>query len=270
MIQIVKKINVAFLSFFMVLVSLTMVYANSEEAVSLLVLPFDNATKEKGNDVLENGIADLLIAYLSPYSNKIKVIDRDMLEHVSEEFGIKDYTVKENQVKLGELTQSQFIVRGSFLKDAKFFELTGIVYETESSRVVKTFSVDKINSLNSSVGALAAQIAEFFETKITQYPELLIEEDPQRSLSMIYGLGHYHNQQYPRALAQFMDILEKNFDDEDARYWLGKTFLASGMGDHAKVEFEKFVKDHSGSLRINEIQKELKRMSGSKEINLNQ
>jgi len=260
---VLRSMRLVFLLMLMMLLvfSQKCLCASEEEPVSLLILSFDNTTEHSRNDALEKGIPDLLTAYLSPYSDEILIIDRSIIDHIVREFSLQDFTSPESQARLGELTQAKFILRGSFLDNNSALELTGILYDTESAQVVKTFSVENTLKLNAAVQSLAVQLAGFLETEINELPNLPVEEDPQKSLAMIYGLGYYHNRQYPQAITQFMKILEEKTNDEDARYWLGKSFWAADLDDHAEIAFEQFMNDFPSSSRLSEVQGVLDQLS---------
>jgi len=213
----------------------------------VLILPFENATKDKEYDGLEKGIPALLTAYLSPYSDAITLIDRDQLEAIAHETALhkEGLTNPADMKKLGKVLQAKFILRGSFTNQGNGIQSRAFLYETDTARLVKSFETESNKShLTLLCQKMAGEVAAFFQTELKPLAELPPETDPEVNLHMIYGLGYFYSGQFHKAFPEFMKILERNPDHALAKFWLGKCFFGAGLKDHAQIEADQFVKKY--------------------------
>ena len=242
----------------------TSVMLRSEEhpGAPILLLPFENATGHDEFDVLGKGIPELLTAFLSPHRERVQVVDREAIERIFDEHSLswENYVKTERHAELGKLCQARFILRGSFhlegkerTKDRKLV-LTGLLYETETTRLVKTLSRSgRAENLTGLGRDFASELASFFNARLEEFAALPVDENPEKNLAMIYGLGHFHNGQPDKALTYFLKVLENDPGDESAKYWLGRSFLAAGMVDHARIEFVDFLEKFPESAKADEV-----------------
>ena len=82
--------------------------------------------------------------------------------------------------------------------------------------------------------------------------------EPEIQRHPIEGLGHYYNGDYARAFPAFLSILREQPNHAKAQYWLGRSFLAAGLPDLAKVQLQEFLREHPGNARIHEVKGPLK------------
>ncbi len=239
-------------------------FAQSDDIPVVLMMPFDNATAQQGFDSLKNGIPDLLTAFLSPYQDKVTVIDRGVMEGIFAEKSLswEGLSDEKSLSQLGKLAQARYVIRGSVSGNGDSLRINAFVYETETTRLLKSFEgVDKANHLTHLIQEIASDIAGYFKTDmkdVKDLEELPLEEDPAKNLNFIYGLGYYHSGQSELALTYFMKILGDHPEDELAHYWLGKSFLQAGMGEHAKIEFKKYLKRYPQGEKKEDVARELK------------
>jgi len=220
---------------------------NIHAASSLLILPFDNATGQAEYRSLEKGIPDLLTAFLAPQSDVIQVVERERLESVMAEQSLNwESLIKEGQSlsRVGQLVQARYIVRGSITAVGKKVLLQAGVYETETTRLVKSSQAEgSMKDLNQMCEKLAGGILASI-TPADRKPDsrsvLPLDPDPQRNIQLIYGMGYFHHSQYAKAIPEFMKMLSRNEQDVDARYWLIQSYRKAGMKDHADFELQEF------------------------------
>ncbi len=223
-------------------------------AATILILPFENATGNQNYTALEKGFPDLLIAYLAPQSG-IQVVEREKLDQVMSEQGLKWENVMENQgaSKAAHFAQAKYLLRGSLRGTKEDMEVQANLYETETTRLLKAFSSRGPKSMSAHAQAIAAGVAQFFSVPVPVMPALPSDADPETSLHRIQGLGYYHTGQYNKAFPEFMKILSKRPKDPDAKYWLGKSFWGAGLKGQASIEFQQFMQWFPKDSRVSEV-----------------
>ena len=80
--------------------------ARASEPATLLILPFENATEQSDKNVVAKGLPDLLTAFLSPESDRIRLVDRDQVDEIMAEGRLEreHLTVDQSAQKVGQLT----------------------------------------------------------------------------------------------------------------------------------------------------------------------
>ncbi len=258
-----KKASIFLISIYSLAWTLSPVQVLAQEVPVILILPFDNATGNQEFDALEEGLPDLLTAFLTPYDDQLMIIDRILMEEIFAERSLswQGFSEKDAFQKAGQLAQAQYILRGSISGSANLLGINALLYETETTRLIRSIeSRVPSNQLTSAVQDLAQQLAEHFETEIPEVPELPLEEDPVKSVNLMYGLSYYYAGQYEKALTYTMKILENDADDELGRYWLARSFLGAGLEDHARLEFQDFLARFPDSPKAGEIKIQLERL----------
>ena len=210
---------------------------------TLLILPFENATGQVDKNAVSKGFPDLVSAFLAPESEHVRLVDRDRLDQLMAEEGLKrENLTSETAIgQIGHLAQAQYILRGSVTGADKNLEVRAFLYETESLRLVKSFESRKDVNLNGHAESIAHAVAQFFAADLKPLPLLPVDPEPDMNLHKIQGLGYYYEGQYTKAIPEFMKVLAKQPRDADAKYWLGKSFYAAGLKDHAAIEFRQFL-----------------------------
>ena len=258
-----KKSALFFVSIFSLAWTLGPVQVLAQDLPVILILPFDNATGNQEFDALEEGLPDLLTAFLTPYDDQLRIIDRILMEEIFAERSLswQGFSEKDAFQKAGQLAQARYILRGSISGSANLLGINALLYETETTRLIRSIeSRVPSNQLTSAVQDLAQQLAEHFETEIPEVPELPLEEDPVKSVNLMYGLSYYYAGQYEKALTYTMKILENDADDELGRYWLARSFLGAGLEDHARLEFQDFLARFPDSPKAGEIKNQLEKL----------
>lgn len=224
---------------------------------TLLLLPFDNATGDPGFATLERGIPDLLGAMLSRHPGLVRLVEREQLDAIVKERSLswQQYVAQTSVNRIGKLSQARYIVRGSFTRAGDRLHVQALVYETETTRLVTAAEVrGDPAALVSLSDELADKIVKVLRTGSA--PALPADDDPERSLLMIQGLGHFYSAQYNKAVPAFMHILAKHTEDAPARYWLARSFYEAGLGQHAAIELRAFLRsfpDHVKAAEAREL-----------------
>jgi tetratricopeptide (TPR) repeat protein len=97
------------------------------------------------------------------------------------------------------------------------------------------------------VGPLDQMVRELLEKLKVKLPPLTvdqIDQSPAAGLHFMRGLGFYFAKMPDDAIAQFMKVLAIDPSHARARFWNGMAYFEQGEYEHARLEFERFVKQH--------------------------
>jgi len=226
--------------------------------VALLILPFENATGQTNLNSLQKGIPDLLAVSLTDHSDRIQIVERQRLEVIMTEQSLKwENVMTQKALQLGQLTQARYILRGSLIMDPKGLRIQANLYETETVRMLKSFAVSgSVKQIESLCDKLARDMANFFISAGDGFPQSDILPDPDLEINswMAEGLSFYHQNQFAKAIPEFMKVLEKQPRYADAKYWLTKSYAGAGLKDDAILEAKDFLKLFPNDPRIYEFQ----------------
>ncbi|HEY7651814.1 MAG TPA: CsgG/HfaB family protein [Methylomirabilota bacterium] len=228
---------------------------------TLLLLPFDNATGDPGLAGWERGVPDLLAAVLSRHTGLVRVVEREQLDAIARERSLswQQYVAQTSLNRMGSLSQARYVARGSFTRTGDRLHVQALVYETETTRLVASAEARGAPATLVSVcEELADRIAKALPTNAP--PSLPVDDDPERSLLMIQGLGHFYSSQFNKAVPAFMKILAKHPDDALARYWLARSFYEAGLRQHAAIELQAFLNSSPNHVKAAEVRDLLGRL----------
>ncbi len=210
---------------------------------TMLLLPFDNATGDPAFAPLERGVPDLLGAMLSRRAGQVRLVERERLDEIARERSLtwQQYVSQTSLSRIGTLSQARYITRGSFTRTGNRLLVQALVYETETARLVASVQGGgDAGALVAICEELAGKIARALPTETAA--ALPAEDDPERSLLMIEGLGYFYGSQFNKAVPAFMKILARHPDDGSARYWLARSFSEAGLRQHAVIELREFLR----------------------------
>jgi TolB-like protein len=222
----------------------------------MLLLPFDNATGDPAFAALERGVPDLLAAMLARHAGQVRLVERERLDEIARERSLtwQQYVAQTPLSRIGTLSQARYIARGSFTRSGNRLLVQALVYETETTRLVATAQgAGDAGALVAVCEELAGKIARALPTETAA--ALPAEDDPERSLLMIEGLGYFYSGQFNKAVPAFMKILARHPDDGSARYWLARSFSEAGLRQHAVIELREFLRSSPGHVKAAEARR---------------
>jgi len=249
----------------------------TDPTVTLLILPFDNATGDPSLDAASKSIPDLVAAFLASGTDRIGIVNRQAMEQIYQEKsltwqGFLESPADPNRTRLA---QAGHIVRGSLARaqhsgdDIDAIEIHLFLHETTSTRLLKSFQAqgppDKMVSLCQQA---AESVAAFFQADLPPVEPLPLDDNPEKNLLMIHGLSAWHNGQPHRAIACLLKILDRHPADEAAQFWLAKSFFAADLHRHAQIQLEQFLEQHPRSRRTNEARRLLKTLDQTRHEDL--
>lgn len=234
----------------------TRVEADELRPATLLILLFDNATREPTYAALEKGIPDLMSALLSPHAERVRLVERERLDSILREQSLswQQYVEVHSLRQIGKFVQADYILRGSFTRVGSKLQVQALVYETETTRLVTSAeSKGDADDLVTVCRQLADGMMRFFSAQTGKAPTLPADDDPEKTALMIDGLGYFYSGQLHKAFPAFMKMLAKDPRDSLARYWLGRSFYEAGLADHATIELQDFLRLFPKHAKVAEV-----------------
>jgi TolB-like protein len=224
--------------------------------VTILILPFDNATADPELDGATAGIPDLITAFLVPGSELIRVVDRDALEAIFNEASLDWQKVTTAPLEKRRLLLANVVLRGSISGTAQHLRLQLFLHDLETTRLLESLELDgRATELLTLCKKASERLAVAMKVELEPQPELEVDGDPEVSLAMLQGLGHFHNGDPAAAVSRFFDVLELDANHEAGRYWLARSFIEAGMKGHARIEMGEYSKrfpDHPRAADLRE------------------
>ncbi len=222
------------------------VSATNAAAVGLLVIPFENATGQSDLDDLADGIDDLLTACFSSYPDQVAVVDRSALAEVVNEqaLGWQGYVERHSMADMGRLAQADYLLRGSLTDEDGRLRIQALLFSLTTTQLLHT------ESTVGTTGALMTDLCDTIASSIADYlsgPQggaMALEPTsrPEQQSLMIEGLGHYYNGHHGKAIAAFLELVQRFPKDSDAHYWLGQGMRAGSLNELAAVQFRTFLR----------------------------
>jgi TolB-like protein len=228
---------------------------------TLLILPFDVATDKKQYQGMGEGISEIVATCFTAHS-EWNVLDRRDLGRLIDELGLAYETdiASESVAKIGHLASANYVLRGSFTVEKETLNIEMFLYEVESTRLMSAGgSYGSLSSLVKDCPKIFHQITSALREKVSLPPSpRQTETNPEISRLMIEGLGFYHNGEFWKAFPAFLKVLEEDPKHGIAKFWLGRSYLESGMNDLARISLEEFIHQFPNHRKFSEAQHLLK------------
>ena len=221
------------------------------------VAPFENNTGDDRFAGTAAGFADLLSALLS-VDNRAVVVDRRQLLVVMKEreWALRQLSDGTVATHLGALLGADRMIVGGVLLSNSEFVVSAHVTDVKTAAVVASRRVSgSPTNLVSLCGSLATALAEAVGGPVTPVPPGREEKHPASSLHFLRGLGLYQAGNYDRASICFMRCGDIDPDHDVFRYWLGACYLKMNEPEHARIEFDRFLREHPTPSLIPEVQR---------------
>ncbi|NPV01190.1 MAG: hypothetical protein HPY53_07390 [Brevinematales bacterium] len=105
------------------------------------VMYFDNTTGNKNFEWLRKAIADMLITDISE-SSEIEVVERENLQKIIEEqkLSLAGLVDEDQAIKIGQMLNAKKMIYGAFVISGNDVRIDGKITDTESGKILATFS----------------------------------------------------------------------------------------------------------------------------------
>ena len=241
-----------------------------KHSATVLILPFENSTGHRKLDAVAGAVPDLVAAFLVSGTDRVRVVDRKVLEKIYEEKSLtwQGLLADGSPLRTGALSRAKYILRGSLRRgdrgrgEVEAVEVQAFLHEADSTRLLKSFEAHGApGAIVKLCREIASEVAAFFREDLPPMEDLPLDEDPQKSLLMIHGLSSFHNGELHRAMTCFLKVLERDPGDEAAHFWLARSFFGAGLEGHAKIELEQFLEKFPRSDRVRKVKSLLKSLT---------
>ncbi len=198
-----KSRNVMFIISLYLMMTITL-YAEevSSARETISILYFDNTTKNKEYDWLSKGIADMLISDIAE-SGDVDVVERANLKKIldEQELSLTGLIDDKKALELGKLMSASKLIYGSFIIQGNMIIINGKITDTESGKILTTFSV---KGAPAGILSLQGELSQKAEKALGISKSDLLQPDPAYDVDAV------------KKYYQGLDLLDKGAID-DAR-----------------------------------------------------
>jgi tetratricopeptide (TPR) repeat protein len=163
----------------------------------------------------------------------------------------------EAKARVGHLLGAKYILTGGVTVFEEKLRINAHLFEVETTRVARSEEAEgKIEDLLKPVSELAGKLGKDLDLKLPELKESEIDKSPEANLCFMRGLGYYYGSMPDHAIAEFMKALALKPDHARARYWNGVCYFDDKEYEHAKIEFDRFLKEfpkHEFAPRVKEM-----------------
>jgi TolB-like protein len=212
---------------------------------TILVLPFRG--EQKGEQAaLGEALAEVLTIDLARQQG-VSVVDRSHLTRVLQEqkLSLSGLVDQAAQLQVGKLLGVKLLLAGSFVLTQGKLTVTAHLFDVSTTQLVKSEEASgEVSDWLEVEKPLALALVKDLDLKLDEVQVRAIDEKPEVNLHFIRGLGYYYANRHDEAIMEFLNTL---FGDEkyvDARYWMARSYLATGEPEHARLEFERILREY--------------------------
>jgi TolB-like protein len=221
----------------------------------VVVVPFVNSTGSARYNALSDGLAWLVGGDLAKV-NGFAVVEREELDKVVTEHKLQatGLTGKKARAVLGKLLNAELIITGGFTLDNGNLRIDIRAVDVGTAKIVAAASATgpKAKLLDTEKKAINALVKKI-EASESDAKELTVDDTPEVTLHYIRGLGHYFENQYEAAIAEFMMLAQKDEASELARYWIARSYYELKDRDHCVIECRKYLRAFVKGKHANQV-----------------
>lgn len=233
-------------------------------SANVLILPFDNATGDKSNDILASAVAEILTVCFSQYSEQIVVLDRASFgQGISEQsIVLGGYTATQSAKTIEKGLAVEFILKGSLVNKDYQLQLQALLFNAANTQLHDSVygRVDSHQMLNSLCSNITKPLLASLADKKAEPNGLKTEDFPEKQQELINGLKHYYNGEFAQAFAPFLKLVKTYPEDPVPHYWLAQSFYRAGLNEFAIIQFQDFINRFQDSRRIATVRSQLQKL----------
>ena len=221
----------------------------------VVVVAFNNSTGSARYDALSDGLAWLVGGDLAKV-NGFAVVEREELDKVVTEHKLQATGLIDEKARavLGKLLDAELIVTGGFTLDNGNLRIDIRAVDVGTAEIVAAASASgpKAKLLDTEKKAINVLVRRIEASK-SDARELTVDDTPELTLHYIRGLGHYFENQYEAAIAEFMILAQKDEASELARYWIARSYYELKDRDHCVIECRKYLRAFVKGKHANQV-----------------
>jgi len=219
--------------------------AKPPDNIVIAALPFTDSSPGGKYAPLAEAMGDMLISFMSRAEGIIFVERADLNKVLQEQrLSLSGALDDKTRANVGGLLGAKYILTGGVTVLDGALRLNAHLFEVETTRVARSEEAEgKVDDVVKPVAELARKLDKDLNVKLPELKESDIDRSPEANLHFMRGLGYYYSNMRDHAIAEFMKALALKPDHDRARYWNGVCYYDDKEYEHAKIEFDRFLKD---------------------------
>ena len=212
--------------------------------IVIAVLPFEHSSKDARYEPLAESMGEMIAAQLAELE-ELAFVERTELDRVlkEQELTLSGLPEPETKAQVGRLLGARYLLTGGVTVVDKKLKVNAHLFEVETTRVARSESAEgQVEKLLLVVHTVAQKLAKDLDLELPEIKEKEIDKSPVANLHFMRGLGYYYANMPDHAIAEFMKTLALQPDMARARYWNGVCYFDGKEYEHAKIEFDRFLK----------------------------
>jgi tetratricopeptide (TPR) repeat protein len=182
----------------------------SGERISVAVMPFHNMTNDTTWNIYQEGIQDNISAYLSNFSDALKVRQVESINRIIQNNGFLSYTSITQAVagNISEKLNAEIFVYGGIIKAGSTIRVNAQLFDTKTKESFKSFHVEGTSEENiiTLIDSLSAQVKNFLLiTRLKKGPNIYSQyyetsaSSPEAFRYVVLGNTAFYKADYPTA-----------------------------------------------------------------------
>ncbi len=211
---------------------------------AIAVMPFTAAGTGGANREMADALRDLLTADLSSFP-EVRLVERERLDDVLREQALSavGLTEADRRMRVGRLVGARLLLSGAMTPVDGRIRIDAHLIEVETGRVIASRRAEAASEdWVEAEQRLARELADALKLPVREVQSRAIDRKPRVNRHFLRGLGCYHAGKYDRAIAEFMHALRGDRRYVEARYWMAMSYEALGEPEHARIEFDRIVR----------------------------
>ena len=212
---------------------------------TIAAFPFADSSPEGPYGPLADAMGDMIASYLSR-AEGLAFVERVALNKVlkEHELTLAGLVEDKTKAKVGKLLGARYILTGGVTVLDEKLKVSAHLFEVETTRVARSESAEgKVEDLLHVVQSVAEKLAADLDLELPELKDEDIDKHPEANLHFMRGLGYYYANMRDHAIAEFMKTLVLDSKHASARYWNGVCYFDGREHEHAKIEFDRFLKE---------------------------
>ncbi len=218
----------------------------ANENISLLILPFSNATPDQGYNYLAESMNDLLLPCVA--GDRVQVVDRRTSDVRNAE-----KVLKAKAVYSGNVIAADYLLRGSLVQTGRVLKLNTLVFDVATTELVfakklvlEGLDIDAASCQQWRKGLVQATRAEKkFILKTEVFPE--------REHLLTESIARLNNGEAAVAMSNLLRLSYEYPGEAGIEYWLAKAFFQAGLYDLAKIQITQYISFHPDTDQVDEL-----------------
>lgn len=209
---------------------------------TIAIVPMANLSNDSRLAAIAEGITDLMTVQLSQAKGFV-LVERAEIEKLLREQALAGLTRADQSLRLGKVIGAQFVLTGSILEVNGELQLIGQLVEVESARIVKSVKIQsRPEQLDRVMARLSGELLRGLDLDLPDLTDEQIDGSPEANLHFMRGLGLHFARMPDEAIVCFLKALAIDPQHARARFWCASAYADSGDNQHARIEFQRLVK----------------------------